>query len=76
MGALAVQFRNVLGGMTQAKINALLKQMEKKQLIKSLKSVSKGSKKVYLLADVEPSVEVTGGLTGTTSFDLDLIEQV
>ena len=45
--------------------------MEKKQLIKSLKSVSKGNKKVFLLMDVEPSIEVTGGLTGTQNFDLE-----
>ena len=50
--------------------------MEKRQLIKSLKSVSKGNKKVFLLSDIEPSIEVTGGLTGTQSFDLELIEKV
>ena len=76
MGALAVQFRSALGTMTQAKINALLKQMEKSKLIKSLKSVSKGNKKVFMLADVEPSVEVTGGLSGTANFDLIQIERV
>ena len=74
MGALAFQFRSVLGGQTQAKINATLKSMEKKGLIKSLKSVSKGNKKVFLLMDIEPSIEVTGGLTGTQSFDLEMIE--
>ncbi len=76
LGALTIQFKSVLGGMTQARTNALLKQMEKKALIKSLKSVSKGNKKVYMLSDVEPSVEVTGGLTGTSSFDSNLIEKV
>ena len=52
--------------------------MEKKGLIKSLKSVSKGNKKVFLLIDVEPSVEVTGGLTGTysDSFNLDNMEKI
>ena len=54
----------------------MLKQMEKKGVIKSLKSVSKGNKKVFLLAEVEPSVEVTGGLTGTSGFDLAQIEHV
>ena len=76
LGALSFQFRGILGGQTQAKVNALLKAMEKKQLIKSLKSVSKGNKKVFMLADIEPSIEVTGGLTGTQSFELDLIESV
>ena len=52
--------------------------MEKKGLIKSLKSVSKGNKKVFLLSDVEPSVEVTGGLTGTytDSFNFENMERV
>ena len=50
--------------------------MTNKGLIKSMPSVSKGNKKVFLLAEVEPSVEVTGGLTGTSSFDLELIEKV
>jgi len=76
MGALVIMFKNALKPMTQAKINQLLKRMEEKKLVKSLKSVSKGNKKVYLLADVEPSVEVTGGLTGTSNFDLDTIEDV
>ena len=39
-GALSYQFKKVLQGYTAAKINALLKAMEKKALIKSLKSVS------------------------------------
>lgn len=50
--------------------------MEKKGLIKSLKSVSKSNRKVYLLMEVEPSVEVTGGLSGLQSFDLDRMELV
>ena len=41
-----------------------------------LKSVSKGNKKVFLLSEIEPSIEVTGGLTGTSGFDLAQIEHV
>ena len=48
--------------------------MTNKGKIKSMPSVSKGNKKVYLLAEIEPSVEVTGGLTGTSNFDLEQIE--
>ena len=44
-------------------------------MIKAYKSVSRG-KKVYLLASVEPSVEVTGGLSGARDFDFDRIVQV
>lgn len=50
--------------------------MEKKGLIKSLKSVSKSNRKVYMLMEVEPSVEVTGGLSGLQSFDLERMELV
>ena len=50
--------------------------MEKKGLIKSLKSVSKSNRKVYMLIEVEPSVEVTGGLSGLQSFDLERMELV
>ena len=76
MGALGTLFKNALKPMTQAKINQLLKRMEERKLIKSLKSVSKGNKKVYMVSEIEPSVEVTGGLTGTSNFDLDTIEEV
>ena len=51
--------------------------MEKtKQVIKSLKSMSKGNKKVYMLVGVEPSIEVTGGLAGAQNFNLEDIERV
>ena len=53
-----------------------MKGLEKRNLIKQMKSVSKGNKKVWMLYDVEPSAEVTGGLTGTQNFDLDTLEDV
>ena len=49
--------------------------MEKEKLIKSLKSASKKQKKVYMLEDVEPDVEVTGGLTGIEGFNLDKMKE-
>ena len=42
-------------------------------MIKPYKSVSKGNKKVYILASIEPSVEVTAGLAGASDFDAELI---
>ena len=48
--------------------------MEKAQLVKAYKSQSLGNKKVYIATSVEPSVEVTGGLTGATDFDTEKLE--
>ena len=47
--------------------------MEKEGHIKSYKSVSKSNRKVFILSTIEPSVDVTGGLTGATGFDADKI---
>ena len=41
-----------------------------------MRSASRGNSTVWLLADVEPGQEVTGGLTGTDLFDLNRIETV
>lgn len=73
MGAAPISFKNALKPMSQAKINQLLKGMEEKKEIKQLKSVSKGNKKVYMLYEVEPSVDVTGV---PLNFDLVTIEIV
>ncbi|XP_057654037.1 probable DNA-directed RNA polymerase III subunit RPC6 [Diorhabda carinulata] len=45
--------------MTQ--LNKVLKSLETKKLIKSVKSVSASKKKVYMLYDLEPDSTVTGG---------------
>jgi DNA-directed RNA polymerase III subunit RPC6 len=42
-------------------LNKVLKSMEGKKLIKSVKSVSASRKKVYMLFDIEPDRSVTGG---------------
>lgn len=39
-------------------------------------SVLKGGKKVFMLLEVEPSVDVTGGMTGTDYFDMESIAVV
>ncbi|XP_065340607.1 DNA-directed RNA polymerase III subunit RPC6 [Cloeon dipterum] len=42
-------------------LNKILKQLESKKLVKSVKSVLAGKRKVYMLYDVEPDSRVTGG---------------
>lgn len=42
-------------------LNKVLKQMESKKLIKSVKSVTASKKKLYMLYELEPDVSVTGG---------------
>lgn len=42
-------------------LNKLLKTMESRKLIKSVKSVAASKKKVYMLYDIEPARSVTGG---------------
>ncbi|XP_054153478.1 DNA-directed RNA polymerase III subunit RPC6-like [Oppia nitens] len=47
--------------LSQTLLNKVLKNMETKKLIKSVKSVTASKKKVYMLYDVEPDRSVTGG---------------
>ncbi|RWS04479.1 DNA-directed RNA polymerase III subunit RPC6-like protein [Dinothrombium tinctorium] len=42
-------------------LNKVLKTMEGKKLIKSVKSVAASKKKLYMLYDIEPDVSITGG---------------
>ncbi|XP_067950721.1 DNA-directed RNA polymerase III subunit RPC6-like isoform X2 [Watersipora subatra] len=42
-------------------VNKILKSLESKNLVKSLKSVSAGKKKLYMLYDLTPDRSVTGG---------------
>lgn len=46
--------------MTQ--VTKVLKHLESKKIIKSVKSVAAGKKKVYMLAEIEPDRSVTGGV--------------
>ncbi|CAG2117973.1 unnamed protein product, partial [Medioppia subpectinata] len=47
--------------LSQTQLNKVLKNMETKKLIKSVKSVTASKKKVYMLNDIEPDRSVTGG---------------
>ena len=54
---------------TVPKVTAILKDMKKRGLIKTLRSVNRGNKAVWLLINVDPGQDVTGGLTGNEGFD-------
>jgi len=45
----------------QTVITRCLKSLESKQLIKAVKSVKHPTRKIYMMANLEPSVEITGG---------------
>ncbi|CAE7201541.1 unnamed protein product [Rhizoctonia solani] len=45
----------------QVVITRALKSLEKKGLVKSIKSVKHPTRKIYILANLQPSVEVSGG---------------
>eukprot|EP00951_Prasinocladus_malaysianus_P040032 scaffold455207_cov42-Prasinocladus_malaysianus.AAC.1 len=45
----------------QPQITKILKTLESRKLIKAVKSVSGGNRKVYMLYELEPSRELTGG---------------
>ncbi|GAB6019857.1 DNA-directed RNA polymerase III subunit RPC6 [Chamberlinius hualienensis] len=47
--------------LVETHITKILKNLESRKLIKSVKSVSLGRRKVYMLYDVEPDQTVTGG---------------
>eukprot|EP00088_Acartia_fossae_P048330 TRINITY_DN5271_c0_g1_i12.p1 TRINITY_DN5271_c0_g1~~TRINITY_DN5271_c0_g1_i12.p1 ORF type:complete len:304 (-),score=62.55 TRINITY_DN5271_c0_g1_i12:266-1177(-) len=48
-------------GLLQQQLNKVLKSLEAKKLVKSVKSVNANKKKVYMLYDLEPDNSVTGG---------------
>jgi len=51
----------VQSGLSQTQLNKVLKSLESKKLIKSVKCVNATKKKVYMLYDLEPDRSVTGG---------------
>ena len=59
----------------QPQITKILKTLESRKLIKSVKSVTGGNRKVYMLYELEPSRELTGGAWYTEhEFDSEFIE--
>ena len=64
-------------GITTVRINKILGSMEDKGLIKVYKSIQGKKKKVYMLSEVEPSSEITGGIWYNESeFNTELIERL
>jgi RNA polymerase Rpc34 subunit len=56
-------------------VSASIKSLEKRALIKSTKSVNNPTKKLYILAHLEPSLDLTGGSWYTDQeFDLEFID--
>ena len=47
--------------LAQAQITKIFKSLESRKLIKAVKSVSQQNRKVYMLYELEPSREITGG---------------
>mmetsp|Transcript_31278 Transcript_31278/g.99768 ORF Transcript_31278/g.99768 Transcript_31278/m.99768 type:complete len:291 (+) Transcript_31278:254-1126(+) len=59
----------------QPQINKILKVLETRKLIKAVKSVANKNRKVYMLFELEPSREITGGAWYTEhEFDSEFIE--
>lgn len=46
----------------QQALNKIFKQLETRELIKQVKSIAAKSKKIFMLFDLEPSKEITGGV--------------
>ncbi|KAB2574541.1 putative dna-directed rna polymerase iii subunit rpc34 protein [Lasiodiplodia theobromae] len=61
----------------QTVINKALKSLEGKRLVKSITSVKHPGRKIYMLAHLTPSEEVSGGPWHTDGeLDIELIEQI
>ncbi|KAJ3358231.1 34-kDa subunit of RNA polymerase III (C) [Allomyces javanicus] len=61
----------------QNSLSKALKKLEQRGLIKQVKSVKYGSKKFYMLAELQPSNEVTGGIWFTDQeLDLNFVNTV
>lgn len=61
--------------LAQPQITKILKVLEGRKLVKSVKSVNNPSRKVYMLYELEPSRELTGGAWYTENqFDSEFIE--
>ncbi|KAJ3036714.1 34-kDa subunit of RNA polymerase III (C) [Rhizophlyctis rosea] len=64
-------------GLHQKVVTDVIKSLEKKSVIKSVKSVKNPTKKLYILFELEPSVELTGGAWYTDQeMDMDFIDQL
>jgi DNA-directed RNA polymerase III subunit RPC6 len=61
----------------QQALNKIFKSLETRQLIKPVKSITAKSKKLYMLFDLEPSKEITGGVWYSgLDFDHEFISEL
>lgn len=74
LGVANVEIK-VKTGIPTARVNRLLTSLEHKSLVQSVKSVQAKNRKVWLVSEIEPSTEVTGGFLYNTDqeFDNDLL---
>ena len=75
-GAPSCAERRALAPLTRAaQINKCLKALEQRKLVKAVKSVANGNRKVYMLFELEPSREITGGAWYTGhEYDCEFID--
>jgi DNA-directed RNA polymerase III subunit RPC6 len=61
----------------QQALTKIFKQLESRELIKPIKSIAAKSKKLYMLFDLEPSKEITGGIWYSgLEFDHEFISEL
>lgn len=61
-------------GKLASSANAIVKKLEKKGFIKSVKSIKAKNRRVWMVMSVEPSPEVTGGMLAEDVFDLGMMD--
>lgn len=67
----------VRSNLHQNTLNKALKKLEQRLLIKQVKGVKQGNKKLYMLFELEPSADLTGGVWFTDQeLDIDFVETV
>ncbi|BGP08606.1 putative DNA-directed RNA polymerase III subunit rpc6 [Rhodotorula toruloides] len=68
---------NAKTGLPRATVEKALKVLEGRKTIKRVKSVKAPTRKIYMLAGIQPSVELTGGPWFTDNeLDTELVEQL
>eukprot|EP01026_Neomeris_dumetosa_P009653 TRINITY_DN13342_c0_g1_i4.p1 TRINITY_DN13342_c0_g1~~TRINITY_DN13342_c0_g1_i4.p1 ORF type:complete len:236 (-),score=51.22 TRINITY_DN13342_c0_g1_i4:67-774(-) len=61
----------------QTKVTRILKNLEERHIIKAVKSISGGNKKTYLLYELEPAEELSGGAWyDGEGFDAEFVEML
>ena len=55
------ELRFKTGLQQQAQVNKILKNLEQRNLVKSVKGIMHASRKLYMLFELQPARELTGG---------------